>query len=118
MPTAENKDLRTPDETRSFPKGKIELANIGGGVVGRAVLEPGWRWSECVKPIAKTDWCQAPHVQYTVSGRLHVVMADGTEFEVGPGNVTVLPPGHDAWVIGDEPYVAVDWSGMANYARQ
>jgi hypothetical protein len=117
MPAPENKDLRTPDETRSFPRGKIELANLGNGVVGRAVLEPGWKWSECVKPIAKTDWCQAPHVQYTVSGRLHVVMEDGSEFEIGPGNVTVLPPGHDAWVVGDEPYVAVDWSGMANYAR-
>jgi hypothetical protein len=118
MPAAENKDIQTPDETRSFPKGKIELVNLGGGVVGRATLEPGWKWSECVKPIAKTDLCQAPHTQYTISGRLHVVMADGSEFEVGPGNVAVIPPGHDAWVVGNEPYVAVDWSGMANYAKQ
>jgi hypothetical protein len=117
MPASENKDIRTPDETRSFPKGKIDVVNVGGGVVGRATLEPGWKWSECVKPIAKTDWCEAPHAQYTLSGRLHVAMADGTEFEAGPGNVTLIPPGHDAWVVGDEPYVAIDWSGMANYAK-
>jgi hypothetical protein len=118
MPAAENRDIQTPDETRSFPNGKIELVNLGGGVVGRATLEPGWKWSECVKPIAKTDLCQAPHTQYTVSGRLHVVMADGSEFDIGPGNVAIIPPGHDAWVVGNEPYVAVDWSGMANYAKQ
>jgi hypothetical protein len=118
MPATENKDIKTPDETRSFPKGKIELVNLSGGVVGCATLEPGWKWSECVKPIAKTDMCQAPHTQYTVSGRLHVVMADGSEFDIGPGNVTIIPPGHDAWVVGNEPYVAVDWSGMANYAKQ
>src|SRR5437588_43658 len=102
----------------AFPKGRIELVNVAGGTVGRATLEPGWKWSECVKPIAQTDWCQAAHAQYTISGRLHVVMADGTAFEVGPGNVAVIPPGHDAWVVGNEPFVAVDWSGMANYAKQ
>ena len=83
MATAEHKHLNAPDETRTFEKGKIELLNIGGGQVGRLTLEPGWRWSEHVKPIAETEWCEAPHFQYHVAGRLHVVMADGTEFDAG-----------------------------------
>src|SRR3990172_6623644 len=118
MAKAERKDLRSPDETRTFEKGKLELVNIGGGVVGRLTLEPGWRWSKHVKPIAKTDLCEAPHFQYQVSGRLHVVMADGTEFEAGPGEVAAVPPGHDAWVVGNETVVLIDWSGASNYAKQ
>jgi hypothetical protein len=117
MPSAEHKHLNAPDETRTFEKGKVELLNIGGGQVGRLTLEPGWRWSEHVKPIAETEWCEAPHFQYHVAGRLHVVMADGTEFDAGPGDVTALPSGHDAWVVGDEPVVVVDWSGASNYAK-
>ena len=118
MAKAEHKKFGSPDETRSFEKGKVELLNIGGGVVGKLTLEPGWRWSKHVKPIAKTDWCEAPHFQYQVSGRLHVLMADGTEFETGPGEVTSLPSGHDAWVVGDQPVVLVDWYGATNYARE
>jgi len=117
MASAERKDLKLPDEARTFEKGKLELVNIGGGTVGRLTLEPGWRWSQHVKPIAKTEWCEAPHFQYQVSGRIHILMADGTEFEVGPGEVTVLPSGHDAWVVGNEPVVAVDWHGASNYAK-
>jgi hypothetical protein len=117
MASAERKDLNVPDETRTFPKGKAELINIGGGQVGRLTFEPGWRWSEHVKPIAGTDSCEAPHFQYHVSGRLHVVMTDGTEFDAEPGQVTALPSGHDAWVVGDEPVVVVDWCGASNYAR-
>ena len=117
MARAERKDLRSPDEIRTFEKGKVELVNIGGGTVGRLTLEPGWRWSQHVKPIAKTEWCEAPHFQYQVSGRIHVLMADGTEFEVGPGEVTVLPSGHDAWVVGNERVVLVDWAGASNYAK-
>lgn len=117
MPNSERKDLNAADETRTFPKGKLELINIGGGVVGRLTLEPGWRWSEHVKPIAHTEWCEAPHFQYHVSGIIHVVMADGTEFDAGPGEVTALPSGHDAWVVGDEPVVAIDWCGASNYAK-
>jgi hypothetical protein len=115
--TAEHKHLNSPDETRPFEKGKAEIVNAGGGTVGRLTLEPGWKWSEHVKPIAKTEWCEAPHFQYHVSGRLHIVMADGTEFEAGPGDVTALPAGHDAWVVGDEAVVIVDWSGASNYAK-
>lgn len=117
MPRAERKDLKSPDETRTFERGKLELVSIGGGTVGRLTLEPGWQWSKDVKPIAGTEWCEAPHFQYQVSGRLHVVMSDGTEFDAGPGDVTALPSGHDAWVVGDEPVVLVDWAGASNYAQ-
>ncbi len=118
MASYERKNLKTPDETRTFEKGKAELAKIGGGVVGRLTLEPGWKWSKHVKPIAKTQWCEAPHFQYQVSGRLHVQMADGSEFETGPGEVVTLPSGHDAWVVGNEPVVAIDWAGASNYAKK
>ncbi len=117
MTAAERRDLATPDETRTFERGLLELVTIGGGTVGRLSLQPGWRWSEHVKPLAGTEWCEAPHFQYHLSGRLHVQMADGTEFEAGPGEVTALPSGHDAWVVGDEPVVVVDWSGASDYAH-
>ncbi len=93
MAAAERKDFKSPDEVRTFEKGKAQLLNMNGGVVGRFTLEPGWRWSQHVKPIAGTEWCEAPHFQYHVSGRLHVVMSDGTTFEAGPGDVTMLPRG-------------------------
>jgi hypothetical protein len=118
MAKAEQKDFKSPDETRKFEKGKLDLLNIGGGVVGRLTLEPGWRWSKHVKPIAGTKLCEAPHFQYQVSGRLHVVMSDGTEFETGPGQVAAVPSGHDAWVVGDQPVVLIDWSGASNYAKK
>jgi hypothetical protein len=117
MANAERQHLDSPDETRPFEKGKADLVNIGGGVVGRLTLEPGWRWSQHVKPIAKTEWCEAPHFQYHASGKLHVQMQDGTEFDVGPGEITALPQGHDAWVIGDEVVVLIDFYGASNYAK-
>ena len=113
----ERKEFKSPDETRTFEKGRLDLINIGGGTVGRLTLQPGWRWSKHVKPIAGTEWCEAPHFQYHLSGRLHVLMADGTEFEVGPGEVSLLPSGHDGWVVGDEPVVLIDWAGASNYAK-
>ncbi len=117
MTSYEHKDLKSPDETRAFEHGKLELVNVGGGVVGRLSLQPGWRWSKDVKPIAGTEWCEAPHFQYQVSGRLHILMSDGTEFETGPGAITRLPSGHDAWVVGDEPGILVDWYGATEYAK-
>lgn len=117
MASAERKNLQSPDEIRSFEKGRVDLVNIGGGTVGRLVLEPGWRWSTHVKPVAGTEWCEAPHFQYHAAGRLHIVMADGAEFDVGPDEITALPSGHDAWVIGDEAVVLVDFQGASNYAR-
>jgi hypothetical protein len=115
--TTEHRTFAKPDEVRQFPHGRVEIVKVGGADIGRLVLEPGWRWSNDVKPIAGTELCQAPHMQYHVSGRIAVRMADGTEFEAGPGDVTSLPQGHDAWVVGDEPVVVVDWYGASNYAR-
>ena len=114
---AEHASFQVPDETRGFERGTLDLVRIGGGEIGRLTLQPGWRWSEHVKPLAGTELCEAPHFQYHVQGTLHVVMADGTEFDAGPGDVTALPQGHDAWVTGDEPVVVVDWYGASNYAR-
>ena len=113
----ERKSMSQPDEKREFAKGRLELASVGGITFGRATLEPGWKWSTSVKPIAKTKSCEAPHVQYHVSGRLHIVMDDGTEADFGPGDISGIPPGHDAWVIGNEPVVLIDISGMAEYAK-
>ncbi|HHT9125038.1 MAG TPA: cupin domain-containing protein [Candidatus Brocadiia bacterium] len=118
MARMEKKSLRSPDEIRSFPKGKLELVMLGGVTFGRATLEPGWKWSKSIKPIANTKSCEAPHTQYHVSGRLRVRMDDGTEEEFGPGDVSVLPPGHDAWVVGNEPVVLIDVTGMTHFAEQ
>jgi len=118
MSKAEIKKFEKPDEVREFPKGRIELVQIGGATVGRAVFEPGWRWSTSVKPIAKTESCQAPHFQYQVSGVLGVRMDDGTELVYRAGDVGLIPAGHDGWVIGDEPVVMIDFQGMIDYARQ
>ena len=108
-----------PDEVREGEKWRMELVNLAGGAqVGRITLQPGWRWSEHVKPVAGTDLCMAPHQQYLISGRLHVQMEDGTEFESTAGEVTSIPPGHDAWVVGDEPGVAIDWQGASVWARK
>ncbi|MBI4322284.1 MAG: cupin domain-containing protein [Chloroflexi bacterium] len=114
----EYKTFKTPDEVRKFEKGKLELANLDKGAIGRFTLEPGWRWSKHVKPIAGTEWCEVAHFNYMISGRMHVKMVDGAEFEVGPGDVVTLEPGHDAWVVGDDPVVALDWIGAANYAKR
>lgn len=116
MTNAERKDFTTPDEVRTFPRGRLELVQIGGATIGRAVFEPGWRWATSVQPIAGTRSCEAPHFQYHVSGVLKVVMDDGTEFECRPGDVSLLPSGHDAWVVGDEAAVVVDFQGMVDYA--
>ena len=107
----------SPDETREFEKGKVEIANFGTVTIGRAIFEPGWSWSKCVKPIANTSSCQAPHTQYVISGRLKVVMDDGTEKEFGPGDAAIIPPGHDAWVVGNESVVAIDFTGLKDYAK-
>ena len=118
MLRTEHKHLNAPEETRTFEKGKLELVTVNGGTVGRLTLEPGWRWSEHVKPLAGTKSCEAPHFQYHVAGRLRIRMDDGTEFEAGPGDVTSLPSGHDAWVVGSDPVVGVDWHGTTEYAKK
>ena len=117
METIRKKSLNSPEEKRVFPKGQVEVATIGDVTFGKGTFQPGWKWSESVKPIAKTDSCQAPHTQFHISGRLHVKMDDGTEVEYGPGDVGVIPPGHDAWVVGNEPVVVIDFTGFTHYAE-
>jgi hypothetical protein len=117
MKKAERKSFDKPDEVRTFPKGRLELVSVGGATVGRAVFEPGWKWSESVQPLAKTKSCEAPHFQYHVEGVLVVLMDDGTRLECKPGDVSLLPSGHDAWVLGNEPAVVVDFQGMIDYAK-
>jgi hypothetical protein len=118
MASVERKSFSKPDEVREFPKGKLELVKIGADVIGRLTLMPGWKWSEHVKPVAGTDWCEAPHYQYQVSGRLAIRARDGQELESSAGDVTLLGAGHDAWVIGKDPVVLVDWQGARNYAAK
>jgi len=114
----ECKSLNAAAEVREFDKGKVELVTVAGVTVGRATFEPGWKWSACVKPIAKTDSCQAAHFGYQVSGTMVTRMDDGTEITTRAGDVVNLPPGHDAWVVGNEPMVFVDYQGMVNYAKK
>jgi quercetin dioxygenase-like cupin family protein len=112
------KKFSAADETRPFAdKGHAEILRFADQVVGRGVFEPGWKWSKHVKPIAGTDSCQASHVCYFVSGRMRVVMDDGESADMGPGDVAIIPPGHDAWTLGDEACVALDFAGMENYAK-
>ncbi|HMS35350.1 MAG TPA: cupin domain-containing protein [Ignavibacteria bacterium] len=114
----EVKSLNNPDELRTPPKTKIEVVKVGDTTVMRATFEPGWKWSECIKPLAGTNSCQAPHVNYVISGRMKVVMDDGSEMEMGPGDAADIPPGHDAWVIGSEPCVAIDFAAGKVYAKK
>lgn len=118
MVKMQKKSIKNPEETRNFPKGKVDLVQLEGVTFGLFTFEPGWKWSESVKPIVKTESCQASHTDYHLSGRLHVVMDDGTENEYGPGDIGVVPPGHDAWVVGDEPVVGLDITGMVDYAKK
>jgi hypothetical protein len=110
-------DFARPDEVRTFEKGRMELIHTPAGDVGRMVLEPGWRWSEHIRPIAGTDLCEATHMGYQISGRLRIQLADGTTFDAAPGQLGIVPPGHDAWVVGDETAVLLDWAGATDYAR-
>jgi quercetin dioxygenase-like cupin family protein len=112
----EAKSLATPDESRSFSHGRMDIVHIGNVTVGLGVFEPGWRWSEHVKPIVNTDSCEVTHIGYVLRGRMHVVMDDGTATEVGSGDALVIPPGHDAWVVGDEPCELLDFGGLGGYA--
>jgi quercetin dioxygenase-like cupin family protein len=113
------KSLNNPEETRPFQDGtgQLEVVNLDSGPVGRATFQPGWKWSSHVKPIAGTDSCEAPHRGYVVSGQLTVAMDDGEQETFGPGDYMECAPGHDAWTVGDEPCVVIDWQGYADYAK-
>jgi quercetin dioxygenase-like cupin family protein len=114
------KSLDEPEETRPFENGmgRLDLVDLEAGGVGRAVFEPGWQWSKHVKPIAQTDSCQAAHAGYVLAGRIKIVMDDGEECEFGAGDYMSVPPGHDAWIVGDEQCVVLDWQGYADYAKR
>jgi hypothetical protein len=119
MAAVEVKNFESPDETRPFEgKGQAEVVNVGGRVVGHGTFEPGWKWSENVKPIAQTDSCEVSHIGYVMSGRMKVMMDDGSEAELGPGDVAAIPPGHDAEVVGDEACEFLDFGEFAEYAKR
>ncbi len=109
MAGLETRGFDAPDETRTPDKTHVEVVRIGNTTAARLTLEPGWRWSECIKPLAGTDRCQLRHVGVAQSGRMHVTHEDGTEGEIGPGHAYVIEPGHDAWVLGDEPFVGFEF---------
>jgi quercetin dioxygenase-like cupin family protein len=118
QPTLQKKNLNQPDETRPFKaNGKVQMVNLGSVKVGRGTFEPGWRWSEHVKPIAGTESCESAHTGYCLSGRMTVRMDDGTEDQIAPGDAFTIAPGHDAWTDGNEACVLLDFSGMENYAK-
>jgi hypothetical protein len=106
-------DFGSPDETRTPDKTTIELVRMGGASVSRIRLEPGWRWSECIKPIVGGESCQVRHLGLMQSGTMHVVHDDGTELEIGAGQAYVIEPGHDAWVVGDEPIMGFEFQSQA-----
>ncbi len=115
MARLQAKSLEIPDEVRSFQSGRVDIFDLGDIVVGRMVFEPGWHWAEQVKAIAGTELCEYHHIGVALSGRFHVVMGDGTELEIGPNTAFEIPPGHDAWVIGDEAFVTLDFAGMRTF---
>ncbi|MBO8187942.1 cupin domain-containing protein [Streptomyces spirodelae] len=114
-----HKSFASPDEVRPFEggTGQMEVINLGGEL-GRATFQPGWQWSKHVKPMAQTESCQAAHTGYIVSGRMKIVMDDGEEDEIGPGDIVEVQPGHDAWVVGPEPCVMIDWGSHEGYAKR
>ena len=116
-PKIEKKNLDAPDEKRSFENGKVDVVTVGGLTLGRMTLQPGWKWSKHVKPIAKTNSCQTRHVGFVTSGRLKVVLDDGSEAEFGPGHAYDIPPGHDGWVVGNDTVIAFELSSATQYAK-
>jgi len=110
-------NLGHPDEIRPIGRGRLEVVEMGDGVFGRVTMEPGWRWSQDVKPIVDTELCEVHHVGYVISGRLRTEFRDGSVIDVEPGDVFEFPPGHDSWVIGDEPWVTIDWTGRRFFGK-
>jgi class 3 adenylate cyclase len=113
----QKRNLAQPDEVRSVGRGTLELVELGDSAFGRITYEPGWRWSTDLKPIVGTDLCDIHHVGYVISGRLQVQMGDGSAMEAQAGDIFEIPPGHDAWVIGDEPWISVDWTGRRFFGK-
>jgi len=116
METFESRTFAKPDETLSMEKTTIELVGLAGGEIQRTTFQRGWRWTEAVRPIAGTDLCEVDHLAYVVSGRLHADHEDGSAGDVTAGDVFRLAPGHDAWVVGDEPVVLIEFQGIRDAA--
>ena len=119
MAGVDARDFSAPDETRTPDKTKVEIVRMGGTSASRMSLEPGWRWSECIKPVVGGESCQVHHVGVIQSGTLHVTHEDGSEQDIGPGQAYVIEPGHDAWVVGDETVVGFEFDAKAaeEYAK-
>jgi len=113
MSSLQKKSFNAPDERRTPPNTTMEVAHFGGRTVARVTYHPGWRWTHDIKPSAGTNLCQVNHFVYVLSGQTHVIMADGNEMDLLPGDVAIVPPGHDAWVVGDDPCVFLDFGGAA-----
>ena len=119
MANIETKSMESPDESRTPEKTTVSVVHLGDATVGRFTLQPGWTWSDCIKPVAGTDSCQAAHLGYAVSGTIHIAATDGTEADISAGDAYRLAPGHDAWVVGDEPFVALEFESKTadTYAK-
>ena len=113
MAGVQSRNFDSPDETRSPDKTKVDVVRMGDTTAGRFAFEPGWRWSECVKPVAGTDSCQLRHIGVVASGRLGIRHDDGTELEIGPGDAYIIEPGHDAWVVGDDGFVGYEFESKS-----
>src|SRR5262245_910476 len=111
MPEIKTGTLNEPDETREFPGELMQMSRVGSQTIGRAVLQPGWQWTKNVGPRAGTTWCRVHRFNFVISGRLGFLTDDGGTAEIGPGEVADVPPGHDAWVVGNEPCVVLDFFG-------
>ena len=119
MADVEVKNFDSPDEVRPFEgNGEAKVVQVAGRTIGRGTFEPGWKWSENVKPIAGTDSCEVSHLGYCLSGRMTIYMDDGSQSDVGPGDVVAIPPGHDAEVVGDEPCEFIDFGEFGEYAKR
>jgi hypothetical protein len=119
MAAVESKSMDNPDETRTPDKTRVSVVHLGPATVARLQVEPGWRWSECIRPVVGGESCQAAHLGYVVSGKLHIASTDGSELDLGPGDAYRLDPGHDAWVVGDDPFVALEFESKTaeTYAK-
>ena len=117
MAGIDTKHMDSPDEVRTPDKTRVEVVHVGGTEVGRFTFQPGWKWSECIKPVAKTDSCQAEHLGYLVSGAMHIEHDDGKKVDIKPGSAYLIAPGHDGWVVGNEPAVGIEFRSAATYAK-